>query len=281
MKCISPYSGADNLGDGVIQAGHEVILAIDTNEDACKTINLNHPDIEVINGKVSDYLESLPRCDAVIGGPPCPEHSKAKPNKTRDLCEVNNFVKAVNVTGAKYYFMENVPDLYIVYKARNHLINCADYGVPQTRIRRIFTNLNIPKPTHAKYPIKKLFGVDDLLWTSTKTALHLDDSFPYISNTGHNTQNRDKITRSINEPADTVTTASTMILTDYVRWSRKKVKNRISGQEGKKRNLTNEELAVLQGFRKDFKFYGGVTSVRRQIGNALPAIISKRFFEMI
>jgi len=29
MKCISPYSGADNLGDGVIQAGHEVILAID------------------------------------------------------------------------------------------------------------------------------------------------------------------------------------------------------------------------------------------------------------
>ena len=47
------------------------------------------------------------------------------------------------------------------------------------------------------------------------------------------------------------------------------------------RKLTNEELATLQGFRKDFKFYGCKTSVRRQIGNALPAVISKAFFEKI
>jgi site-specific DNA-cytosine methylase len=54
MKVLSLYSGADNLGDGVIQAGHEVKLAIEMNNDCCRTIKLNHPDTEVINGKVSD-----------------------------------------------------------------------------------------------------------------------------------------------------------------------------------------------------------------------------------
>ena len=44
------------------------------------------------------------------------------------------------------------------------------------------------------------------------------------------------------------------------------------------RPLTTEELAVIQGFRTDFKFYGKKTSVRDQIGNALPAAISKAFF---
>ena len=145
MKCISLYSGADNLGDGVIQAGHDVFLAVEMNKDACETIKLNHPDTEVINGMVSEHLESLPRADCIIGGPPCPEFSRAKTNRTMDLCEVNNFRRAIEITKAEHHFMENVQDLYKVHKERNFLVNCADYGVPQTRIRRIFTDLPLTK----------------------------------------------------------------------------------------------------------------------------------------
>lgn len=156
MKCVSLYSGADNLGDGVIQAGHEIILCVEKDKDCCETIKLNHPDIEVINGLVSDHLSTLPKCDCVIGGPPCPEFSRAKTDRTFDLCEVNNFRKAIEITKAKHHFMENVQDLYQVHKQRNFLVNCADYGVPQTRIRRIFTDMELPKPTHAEFPSNTL-----------------------------------------------------------------------------------------------------------------------------
>ncbi len=37
------------------------------------------------------------------------------------------------------------------------------------------------------------------------------------------------------------------------------------------RKLTLEECAILQGFRKDYKFFGNKTSIRRQIGNAVPS----------
>ena len=51
------------------------------------------------------------------------------------------------------------------------------------------------------------------------------------------------------------------------------------GKHARKLNIA--ELAILQGFRKDFQFYGGKTSIRKQIGNALPSAISKAFFSQI
>ena len=340
MKVLSLYSGADNLGDGVIQAGHEVKLAIEMNNDCCRTIKLNHPDTEVINGKVSDHLESLGRFDCVIGGPPCPEFSRAKSDRTFDLCEVNNFIRAREITKAEFHLMENVQDLYKVHKERNFLVNCADYGVPQTRIRRIFTNLPLPKQTHSKTPSEDLFGNQVKKWVSVKDALGLgvgliedrkstfgeaktreydvdrpmhsllvDSRDWFISNSGHSTQNREDITRSIDEPADTIVCASSVQISNYPIKSIKKIRNKVilnkhppsmldgtavtittkdrgwNGDsivsDGKSaRKLTNEELAILQGFRTDFKFYGGKTSVRKQIGNALPAAISKAFFSV-
>lgn len=230
---------------------------------------------------VSEHLESLPRSDCVIGGPPCPEFSHAKHDKTYDLCEVNNFNRAREICKAEHHFMENVPLMTKVYKERNFLINAADYGIPQTRERRIFTDLPIPKPTHSKTPNNDLFGKSQHQWVSVKEALHLDYSLPFISNSGHNTQNREYITRSIDEPADTITIASTMQLTDYPIKSRKKIRNRNQELVGQKQILTNNELRILQGFRKDFQFYGFKTSVKRQIGNALPAAISKAFFDLV
>jgi len=312
MKIISLYSGADNLGDGVIQASHKIILCIEQNKDCCETIKLNHPDIEVINGKVSDYLKSLPKCDALIGGPPCPEFSRAKSNRTMDLCEVNNFREAQEITKAKYHFMENVQDLFKVHKKRNFLINCADYGVPQTRIRRIFTNLSPPKPTHAEFPSETFTGEPMKKWISVQEALGLNgiildktqqcwkqklpltetkiphptiltdgsgNGLWFISNSGHNTQNREDITRPITEPADTIVCASRMQLSNYPIKSQKKIRNKMKKIQGVSRKITNKELAILQGFRPDFKFFGSSSSVTKQIGNALPAAISKAFFQ--
>lgn len=215
LTAISLYSGADNLGDGFIQAGGKIKLCIEQNKDCCETIKLNHPDIEVINGLVSEHLYSLPKTDCVIGGPPCPEFSRAKHDRSFNLCEVDNFISAFLLCGAKHHFMENVQDLFQVYKEKNYLINCADYGVPQTRIRRIFTNLPLPKPTHAKNATNTLFEKPLKEWINVKDALGLRDGIFYISNSGHRTQNRENITRSIDEPCDTIVCGSSMMITDY------------------------------------------------------------------
>ena len=312
MKCVSLYSGADNLGDGVIQAGHEIILCVEKDKDCCETIKLNHPEIEVINGLVSDHLSTLPKADCVIGGPPCPEFSRAKSNRTFDLCEVNNFRKAVEICKAKHHFMENVQDLYQVHKQRNFLINCADYGVPQTRIRRIFTDLELPKPTHSEFPSDRLIGEPLKKWVSVKDALGLeyeildktqqcwkqkiplmdsnnpsntilcdnsDNGLWFISPTGFSEKNKKEISRSVDEPSQTIVNGNEYQFTDNHVMSTKY--HQFKNEYKMIRKLTNEELAILQGFRPDFKFYGGKTSVRKQIGNALPAPVSRAFFEGI
>ena len=316
LKCISLYSGADNLGDGFIQAGHKIILCVEYDKDCCETIKLNHPDIEVINDKVLNVLTTLPRADCVIGGPPCPEFSRAKSDRTFNLCEVNNFIKAREITKAKHHFMENVQDLFKVHKEKNFLVNCADYGVPQTRIRRIFTDLELPKPTHSKLPSNTLFGEPMKKWVSVKEALGLDGIIEdrktkysdepeyrkysidnpshtlvtdsrdfFISPDGFKNKNKELISRPIDEPCQTVVNGNGYKITGYPIKSIKYIRNRNPTMFDKQlitdrtfaRKLTNEELAILQGFRKDFKFYGGKTSVRRQIGNALPSAISNAF----
>jgi site-specific DNA-cytosine methylase len=343
MNVISLYSGADNLGDGIIQAGHKVRLCVEMNSDACETIKLNHPDTEVICGKVSDYINSLPNCDAVVGGPPCPEFSRAKTNRTFDMCEVNHFWQAVDMTKAKYYFMENVQDIKKTLRKHSFLVNCADYGTPQTRIRRIYTNLPLPPPTHAKNPQTNLFGTQLKKWVSVKDALHIDgimedrknvferqygdfrkqstddpaktltiDSRLFISVDGFKGCNAKEKTRSIDQPSHTILTSKNMLITNFKIFSRKEIESKDITYDTRAyfheidkpartvatkdigeypsmmisdkkycRKLTIPELAILQGFRKGFKFYGGKGSVRKQIGNALPAQVSRAFFEQV
>jgi len=338
LKIVSLYSGADGLGEGCFQAGHKIILAIDIEKDCLETIKLNHPDVETICGKVQDYIESLPDCDAIVGGPPCPEFSNAKINKTYDPTEVNNFWKSVELKKPKHYFMENVPGVIRVCKRRNHLVNAADYGTPQTRIRRIFTDLPFPIQTHNEFEYQTLFGDKIPKWVSVREALGVDgilqdrkstfgegfrnysidnpgftllsDSRVFILRSGFDTQNGREITRSIDEPSQTIMCGDGMKLTNHRIFSKKylETKNDVyykkhpandinkpiltilgkdRGTEGYihdgkyARKLTNDEIAILQGFPKNYKFFGNKTSVRSQIGNAVPPQVSKAFFSQV
>lgn len=317
MKVLSLYAGAGGIDEGLKQAGIKTTLAIDWEFDACKTLKLNHPDTEVICGRVSDYLGSIGNMDCIVGGPPCPEFSRAKKDRSFDTCELNNFWSFVDTIKPKYHLMENVQDVVKVLKRRNFLVNCADYGVPQTRLRRIYTNLPLPKPTHIRTPSSDLFGNNIKKWVSVKDALGLEGllqnrSMPgwknkttdratdkpsstiisdnsgngvwFISYYGHNTQNRENITRSIDEPIDTIVVRNDMRLTNYDIKSVKKIRNRnrhLKHQNMFERKLTNHELSILQGFPPDYKWHGNQSSVKRQIGNALPPPVIKAFFEQI
>ncbi len=49
----------------------------------------------------------------------------------------------------------------------------------------------------------------------------------------------------------------------------------------KKRRLSARECAILQTFPDDFIFYGSLSSMYRQIGNAVPVLLAKRIAESI
>ena len=228
------------------------------------------------------------------------------------MCEVDNFWQAVENTKSQFYFMENVQDLKKKLFRHSHLINCADYGVPQTRIRRIFTNLPLPAPTHAERPQSNLYGRPLKKWVSIRQAFGLSDDLMYVSVDGFAGCNQKEKTRSVDMPAQTVLTSKTIQLTNYRIYSRKEIESKKIVYNTRKyfheidrpartlttkdigpypsmmlaskkyaRKITLKEMAILQGFRSDFMFHGGKTSIRKQIGNALPAAVSKAFFSQI
>lgn len=346
MTVISLYSGAGGIEEGLKQAGIKTDIAIDNckkfpHQDPLMTIKLNHPDCEVICGNVADFIESLPKAEIVVGGPPCPEFSRANSNRSFDMCEVNNFWKVVEKTKPKIFLMENVQDVKKKLWKGNYLINAADYGVPQTRLRRFFTNLPRPEPTHAENPQNTLSGVTLKKWVSVKEALgldgnHLEDrkitfgvsefrkySMDRPSPTTHTDtrffivdkkfpgRNAYELTKSVDGPSMTIVANNDLQITDHKIFSTKYLhdknptmfdkrklnlmdepgftitsKDRSSGSEmitdGKHaRKLENLELAILQGFPADYKFYGNKTSVRRQIGNAVPPPVIKAFFSQV
>ena len=265
ITAVSLYSGGGGLDRGAVQTGKiKVLVAVDYGKAECDTLRENFPETEVIHGRVRDNLGSLPKVDLVFGGPPCPEFSRANTKRSFDMCEVNLFWDCVEKLGAKWYLMENVQDIKKKLIKSNFLINAADYGVPQTRLRRIFTNLPLPAPTHAEKPQENLFGMTLKKWVSVREALNLDDDFIledrknvfgeypgpensaefrkydidkpaktvttdarlFISKTGFKTCNQKEITRSIDEPAPTVMASEPMQLTNYKIYSLKYLKDK-------------------------------------------------------
>lgn len=355
MRVVSLYSGAGGIDEGLRQAGIKTTLAIDCDHDCVMSMRLNHQ-CEVICDNVSNVINSIGQAEVIVGGPPCPEFSRANTNRSYDSSQVDIFWEIIDNVKPKYFLMENVPDVIKVCKRKNYMINCADYGTPQTRIRRFFTNIPLPVKTHTKIPSNRLFEEPLKKWVSVREALGLkgiiedrkntrrnsdqerkdriystdkpshtlvsDNREWFISKSGHHTQNREKITRSIDEPSDTVVVAGQMKLTNYEIKSIKKIRNRkvlsIEELKGKNpvmyekhpaqtyenpsstintkdralgndfitdgksaRKLTNKELAILQGFPKDYKFWGTKTSIRKQIGNAVPPQPVLAFFKQL
>lgn len=341
MKVVSLYSGAGGIDEGLRQAGITSSLAIDFDKDACKTLKTNHPDCEVINGRVEDFVSTLSNSDIVVGGPPCQDFSCANTGRTFNLTHVNLFWEIVEQIRPKYYFMENVPDLFFKFRKKSSiLINCADYGVPQTRKRRIWSNLPIPQATHAEIPSNTLDGKELKEWVSVKQSLGLDG---ILFDKSIPSWNKSKI-KSTHEPSRTILTDKSAngvlfiedrksvfgpykkrifrkysvdkpamtILTEGGRyWLINDLKNNNSLMYSKHkpntldepaktvtsrvrtnptelvtdgryaRKLTNYELQILQDFPSQYKFIGGKTSIRKQIGNALPPAITKAYFEQV
>jgi DNA (cytosine-5)-methyltransferase 1 len=183
------------------------------------------------------------------------------------------------------------------------VLNASSFGVPQHR-RRVFVvagprPIEWPRPTHGKPTTQgDLFGRELLPWRTAGEALGLTGLFytgsiadgkqervlppgpapTLTAHVGHSspwlcagtpflrTEMTSAKASPVDEPAGVVPTSGNQ----YLHADDPGV--RVSGEEVSilRRRLTVEECAILQGFPPCHLFYGGPSSVYRQIGNAVP-----------
>lgn len=166
---IALFAGAGGMTLGFKMVGYRVLLALETDADACRTYSLNHPDVRVINDSVAavtlDGISGeLRKCkgkpsvtdiDVVFGGPPCQGFSIIGRRDVNDYRNkgIKYFVDAITEIKPKAFVMENVFGLlsflngsfvqqirqafedigYLV--TQPEILNARDYGVPQNRKR--------------------------------------------------------------------------------------------------------------------------------------------------
>ncbi len=291
-KVISLFSGAGGMDLGFIKAGFEVVWANDNDADSVETYRKNIGDHIVLGNLENIPSSEIPDADVVIGGFPCQGFSVA--NTKRHVGDNRNKLylemkRVIRDKKPKVFLAENVKGILSLnkgevfkmilkefsdegYNCKYTLVNTANYGVPQTRQRVLIFGIrkdldpNVsfpPAPTHNKVP----FGNIDK-WISIGEALaHIPET-----DTNHKLKNHEysKFKLKFNgyisnrrvdsdKPSPTITARGD-----------NKGGAMIIHHPKNHRRLSCREAATIQCFPLDFEFHGAMTSVYKQIGNAVP-----------
>lgn len=191
-KVIDLFCGAGGMTHGFVQAGFRPVFAIDADRHAVATYKLNFGD-HVVCGDIKD-IETFPKADVVIGGPPCQGFSRlgkqTHGHPTEKSYKGNalwaEYMRCVEEVNPKIFVVENVQDFFkhfawtgiqreakrIGYTLAYGALNAADYGVPQRRVRAIIVgsrigNPTLPSPTHCA--TENLLGLPR--WRTVRDAI--------------------------------------------------------------------------------------------------------------
>lgn len=277
-------------------AGHKIIWANDHNKDAVETYKYNIGN-EIVCGDIEKIdISNIPKADVLVGGFPCQGFSQAnlkRCGKDKRNILYKYFLKVLKRTKPKFFIAENVRGILSIekgkvikhiikefqnvgYTVKVELINCADYGVPQTRSRVFIlgthkklngkTSLSMPPKTHSRNHLNGLSK-----WVPIKNALknipepgktnklpnHVYSKYKVTNRnfTGHRKTNP-------NKPSPTIL-------------ARGNGKGGVCAIQHFKnhRRMSVREQAVIQTFPLRFKFFGSLNSCYRQVGNAVPVKI--------
>jgi len=311
MNIISLFSGAGGLDLGFKRAGFEISVANEFDKNIWETFEKNHEtplikgDIRKIDINEFEYA------DGIIGGPPCQSWSEAGSLKgieddrgqlffdyIRVLKKIRpKFFVAENVSGmmAKRHSeaVDNIVNLFkdAGYDVFIELVDANDFNVAQNR-KRVFyigfrsdlkiSRFSIIKPENRK--ITKLSDVIDDLQDNVLPSLDknkTNGSDCVVSNHEYFRGSYSSIflsrnrVRSWDEPSFTIQASGRQApLHPQAPKMEKVEKNRyifLKDKEFLYRRLSVREIARIQGFPDDFKFYyTSLNDAYKMIGNAVP-----------
>jgi len=292
MKVVSLFSGAGGLDLGLIKAGHEIVWANDIDYDSCQTYSLNIGSHIVCEDISRIRLEAIPSCDVVVGGFPCQGFSMANMLRTADDARnklYKQFYRIIDGKKPDYFIAENVRGILSLdngnvirritkefsaagYRVKHRVFNMASYGVPQTRIRVLIAgtrkglpmeiDCRFPEPTHDRsnwISIRKaLEGIPEPC-SQSMLKNHIYSKYKVTDRnfTGHRKTDP-------NKPSPTI----------LARGNGKGGVCAIQHPENHRR-MSVRESALIQTFPLDFEFVGSMSSMYRQIGNAVPVLFGQ------
>jgi len=172
-KLIDLFSGCGGMTLGFTDprfcGGFESIFSIDHDKAATASYALNfgsHAAFGDIEKWVNEY--TTPKADIVIGGPPCQGFSLLNKDRIGDMRRAlwQPFMDIVEMCDASVFVIENVPGLLgspehnaianraeaIGFRTIGRLLNAADYGTPQTRIRAFLFGWKKQLASSAPFP---------------------------------------------------------------------------------------------------------------------------------
>lgn len=331
-KIVDLFCGCGGLSRGFEMAGFEVKAAIDMWPDAVKTYNHNQnkdiAECNDIHNWTKEHLKNLASNDdivGVIGGPPCQGYSTVG---TRDVNDPRNhlyleYCRVVEQLNPDFFVLENVKGLTTLangafrddiikrfgelgFIVEYKIVNAADYGVPQNRLRVFFVGI---KNKHFSFPTpsgKKITCMDALSdLPSLNSSNGLDDVHYYESAPQNNYQKemRGSCTEIKNHQI-TVHSQQTVDIIEKIpdggsikdlprefwevrkynkafeRMSSTRPSNTVdTGHRNyfhykENRIPTVRENARIQSFPDCFEILGSKTSQYKQVGNAVPPLLA-------
>jgi len=334
LRVVDLFCGAGGFSEGFRQMGFEVTYGVDIWKPAVVTHRKNHPGTEVLE---TDILKLSPKdlgkVDVLIGSPPCTQFSFANKGGKGDRAEgmklVLRYLEFVTALKPRYWLMENVPRLLETLPAevnlrdaglsggsvqipRREILNSADYGAPQKRLRLVSGSYPLPRKTHfeSRTSLDTWSGALSATWAPMRRVIEglpdplkkvkegrvLDPNYPSLeipvpdltehfydsrmSPEDAETNMRSKTDHSwygrMKFPDDLNKPARTIMATQ-LKSSRETIA--IETGEGKKkryRQPTVRECACLQSFPITYQFWGGsATAQYMLVGNAVPPLVSQ------
>ncbi len=294
FTAVSLFCGAGGLDMGFDRAGFKTVWANDFEKDACKT-HQNWSDAEVVCGDIAKVdMSKIPESDVILGGFPCQGFSLSGPRKIDDSRNVlyKHYVKLVRQNKPKAFIGENVKGLLTMgngtiidaivqdfsdcgYDVFYKLLNAKNFGCPQDRERVIIVgfrkdlgikNFELPDTNGEHMTLKDAIG--DMPPADPNDVCDAPYSSRYMSRNRKRGWN--DVSYTVPAMAKQVTLwpgSPDMEKLDKDLWK--------FGDNGVTRRLSWREAAVIQTFPRDLEFEGDLTSIYKQIGNAVPVKLAE------
>lgn len=121
---LSFFSGAGGLDIGIGMAGFDIKLSVEIEKTYCKTLKMNHPELNIVNEDIMKYnkekvykdanLKINTPIDLIIGGSPCQSFSTAGKRQAFEDVRGKAMIKYAEIIEDikhKMFLLENVKGL--------------------------------------------------------------------------------------------------------------------------------------------------------------------------